>query len=100
VRLLYPFADRDDRTAVASILSTLIREAEQRGEMRGGFVECPECEGYPGADHGCPTCHGEGRIRRELAGALDALEYCLGDGAPIKRDLRKQFCEKYGKETA
>jgi hypothetical protein len=35
VRLLYPFADRDDRTAVASILSTLIREAEQSRRVPG-----------------------------------------------------------------
>jgi hypothetical protein len=133
VRLLYPFADRDDRTAVASILSTLIREAEERGAQHAGLekkaiaellreaatVDCPGCEGVgsfadenwnnPDPLEACPTCHGEGRIPRELAGALDIIEAStlVGDGmsdefraGSNQRGHAAQIIahEKYGKE--
>jgi hypothetical protein len=55
----------DNDNEIADFLSTLIREAEQRGEMRGGFVECPECRkvvaggGIPNTKGSCPTCHGD-----------------------------------------
>jgi hypothetical protein len=101
VRLLYPFADRDDRTAVASILSTLIAEAEERGK----WVPCPECV----VGIGCATC-GEldtmarGRIRREYRGLLDFLEWAKaqhnhnpkpwnGGAGPVI----DYIAEKYGK---
>jgi Ribonuclease G/E len=72
--------------------------------------ECPECDGTGkqirrlrkfgyspsmggGTTGPCPTCHGEGRIRRELAGALWMVEYAVPKR--LEHDAKQAAREKW-----
>jgi len=100
------------RVGIGLRIDRIIREAEERGET----VPCPECAGDQRSHlgEGCPTCHGEGRIPKELAGVLFALAvmeeatggWVKGTGsidaakAAWQEVILRLAREKYGKEEA